>query len=197
MKRALVFLCALSLALLCGCTALREIERGYMVTAIGFKKADDKVEIVLEILSPTDTAGSPNETAVLSGNGATTADAYSDINRRLVKNIYFEHCGIVAIESGFDTKALPELLEFCGTLQSLSIGAYVVRTDDVYALFDGEAASGNAGYDIIGLMKNTSKSGEAKFLNQIYQIGRTLSIGKEPSLPLVNSADGKLSLELG
>lgn len=195
MKRILIFMCAVSLVLLCGCKAAREIERGYFVTAIGFKLSDDKTEMILEILSPTNAAGSSNKTDILSGKGDTVTAAYEDIKRGLVKDIYFEHCGIVAIEGGADSKALTELLKFCNTLQSLGVGVYVVKTDDVYNVFDSDTVNESVGYDVIGLIKNTAENGDTKVLNQIYQIGRTLSSGKEPSLPLVTSADGKLSLE--
>jgi len=197
MKKSVVLACAIALMMLCGCTGYREIDQGYIVTAIGFKKNSDETEIVLEVLTPSGTAEKVKDTNVLSGTGKSEKEAYNDIKSQLVKDIYLDHCGLVAIEGGFNTKELTEVLQFCNTLQSLNIGAYVINTNNVEDLFDAKAVRMSVGYDVIRLIKNAAKGNGQSFSNQVYQLQRDFSAGKSPQIPLVNITDKKISLELG
>lgn len=195
MKKAVVLACAISLMLLCGCTGYREIDRGYIVTAIGIKKTADGAEVSLEVLTPSGTAEKAKDTSVLSGSGKTEKEAYDDIKSHLVKDIYFEHCAVVAINNTPDKKQLGEILKFCDTLKTLNVGAYVIRTEDIEALFEAKAQNGSVGYDIVGLIKNTKNSRQHTYSNQIYQLQRQLSVGNAPKLPMIYLDDENLSLE--
>lgn len=195
MKKALLLTCVMSIMLLCGCTGYREIDRGYIVTAIGLKKTANGTEIALEVLVPSGTAEKAGDTSVLSGSGKTEKEAYADIKSQLVKDVYFEHCAVVAIQNAPDKKQLGELLRFCDTLKTLSVGAYIIHTEDIKALFEAKAQNGSVGYDIVGLIKNTQKSMQHTYLNQIYQLQRQMLVGDEPQIPLINLDDDTLSLE--
>lgn len=186
---------ALSLFLLCGCSGYREIERGYLVTAIGFMPTNVGVSIIAEAVSSSDVPDNPSEKTVLSSEGATVAEAYSALESQLVKPLYFEQLGAVVVDDALDNKNLTQVLDFCGNLQSVSLGVYVVKTGDTTSLFNLETDGGVLGYDIIGIIKNYEKQGQ-DMQNQLYQLKRRQSSDKNFSLPSVNVIDDKLNLKI-
>lgn len=192
MKKVLVFICIAGLIFACGCTGYREIERGYLVTAVGFKKQSDKTEIVLETLLPNDTAENIKETEILSGAGTNFSYAYKNLQNSLVKALYFEQCGVVAVDGTFSPDEIATILEFCHNLPSFNIGVYVIKTDNINSLFEN---GGTAGYDIIGLIKNKTENQGDIFSNQLYQIERDMSKEKTISLPEINVINKKFVLE--
>ena len=189
MKKLTLFLCVLSLTLLCGCTGYRETERGYLVTAIGFKKSSGKIGISLETLVASDTEQNNESENILYGEGKDIVSAYSDIKRQLLKDIYFEHCGVIAVENGFDDNETTEILNFCRGLQSLNIGVYVVKTDDINALFETKVSHESVGYAVIGLIKN---AGDSDFSNKLYEIQKNQTAF---TLPQIKKKDNTLFLE--
>ena len=192
MKKALIFLLCVSLFLCCGCTGYREIERGYFVTAIGFTKQGRNFNIILETLSPSDVQPSGETSHVLSGSGKTLDAAYDEINKSLIKKLYFEHCGVIVFNQNFTEDELSEIFDFCSTFKTLNIDAFAVKSDDVKLLFETEAADESVGYDIIGLVKN---AGDNVFSNQLYQIERQRKRGISTILPTVSAKNNTLILE--
>lgn len=191
-----MILTLISLILLCGCAGYREINRGYLVTAIGFKRIDGGISITAEAVSSQDTQDKPSEKTILSGDGATVADAYRALESQLVKPLYFEQLGTVIADDSLDKKSLAQVLDFCGNLQSVSLGVYVVKTPDTTSLFNLETDGGVLGYDIIGIIKNYEKTQSRDMPNQLYQLKRERLTDKDISLPSVNVIDGKLNLDV-
>ncbi len=168
---------------LCGCTGYREIDRGYLVTAIGFSSQNGKANIYIEALSSSDVIDKPSERVVLTGEGINFEKAFENLKTYLVKPLYFEQLGTAVFENGDVTG-----LEFLRKLPNINPGIYLVSTDDIKTLFENEAINGTLGYDAITLIK-TQQSGSAKVTNRLY-----LSQKENFTLPIVNFSDEKLTL---
>lgn len=181
-------LCFIALVVLtfafCGGTGYREIDRGYLVTAIGVLQENDNTTILIEAMSSSDVSDKKSERVVLSGSGKNAKNAYKNLRASLVKPLYFEHLGTVVFEA--DTGADLDLLE---EIPNLNYGVYVIKTDNVKTLFENATPNGALGYDVIGLVKNYNKESENKVLCQLYTVKRS---GR---LPTVNLKDGRLVIE--
>lgn len=196
MRKLALTLTVISLLLTCGCTAYREIDRGYLVTAIGFKSTNVGVGIIAEAVSSSDTLDKPSEKTILSSEGATVTEAYSTLESQLVKPLYFEQLGAVVVDDTLNDETLNQILDFFGNLQSVSLGVYVVKTSDITSLFNLETDDGVLGYDIIGIIKNYEKKQSQDMQNQLYQLKRRQSSDKTSSLPSVNVIGDKLNLKI-
>ena len=191
MKKITVIILAVGLVFACGCTGYRELNRGYIVSAVGFKKQEGQTLVFAEALSPTETAENTKETEILSGEGETVLSAYRNLIKNSDKETYFEQCAAVAVETSFDTDEIYGILEVCKNIPSLNVGAYIIKTDDVKSLFE---VDGTTGYDVVGLIKYKSKSENIKFSNQIYKAERDVLKNGATKLPQVNARDGKYIL---
>lgn len=192
-KYALILLTAV-VALLCGCTGYREIERGYLVTAIGFSEDDNNFSITLEAISSADAPDKPSETITLQGKGKNFDDAFLILEKQLVKPLYFEHLGTVIISDTLDDTQIKSVINFFQKLPSTNLGIYLVKTNDIDALFNNETSSGVLGYDIIGLIKNFEKRNNIKLSNQLYEVNRNDLSEGVLNIPTANITDGKLQL---
>lgn len=181
-KRLALIIVALSV-MLCGCGGYREIDRGYLVTCIGISTKDGAVNILAEALSSSDAAEKSSERVVLSGSGESVSLAYKDLKNSLVKPLYFEQLGAVVIENTDFQNAK----EIDGVKQDV----YLVKTDDIKSLFEGDTPSGVLGYDIITLIKTQSKQKKIEISNQLYN-----SQNKSFDLPIVNFIGGKLIIKV-
>ena len=167
-----------------GSTGYREIDRGYLVTAIGVLKENDNTTVLIEAMSSSDVSDKRNNRVVLSGSGENTKKAYENLRVSLVKPLYFEHLGTVIFDAdiGDDSDLLEEI-------PNLNYGVYVVQTDNVKTLFENATPNGVLGYDIIGLIKNHNKERDNKVLCQLYVYRKT------DRLLVVNLNDGRLVVE--
>lgn len=186
MKKFLMCLCCVTLVFCCGCGSYREINQGFLVTAIGFEKQDNNVKIVLETVF--DSEKTEDESNLLSGEGESFESAYGQIKNTLVKKLYFEHCGVVAIDVGFTENEIAKILKFYQEISTVNTGVYAVRTNNATSLFKTRTKSESVGYDIINLIKNSNKV----FSNQLYQINRQ---NFNVELPIINSKNNTLILE--
>ena len=178
MKRLVILLFVFSILLLTGCD-YREIDRGYLVTAVGFTEQRGSVKIYIEAISSPDVSDSPPERVVLTDDGNNLQNAFESLKLSLVKPLYFEQMGAVVVGGSLNDK----IISFLESIPSINYGIFIVKTDDINALFEAQTPSGVLGYDIIGLVKTNTK-----IKNQLYQINR-----KDFRLPTVNFKDDKLT----
>lgn len=194
MKKALAAIAGLLLIMCCGCsTGYREIERGYMVTAVGIHAEENKIQIILETLSSSDREPGSESIKILYGEGDNLNRAFGSIKKSLVKSLYFEHCGVIALDSDFTDSEISKILDFCNDLETLNIDVYVVRTHNTAALFETEAAYKSIGYSVIELTKNTGANGSVS--NQLYNVRKRYSSGENFKLPVVTVKNNTLVLE--
>ena len=194
MKKLALMLIILCLISLCGCATYREIDRGYLVTAIGFKRTNENVSIALEAISSPDANDTSSQKATLVADGKTINDAYFSLRSQLVKPLYFEQLGAVVIADSFARDNFAEIIDFCTNLQSASLGMYVVSTPDLQTLFSTQTPDGILGYDIIGLIKNYETTGGKKDSCQLYQLRRQPSSAVSIAVPVVSVQQEKLIL---
>lgn len=187
MKKILFITVALSL--LCGC-GYREMEQGYLVTALGFSEQDGVIEIVAEALSSSVTDKNA-ERVVLSGKGSDAASALNDMKSQLAKPLYFEQLGTVVLDRALSAESKNEALRLLSVTDGTHAGIYVVNSDDVTALFNASSPDSILGYDIIGLVKNYQQQNGSRILNQLYHLLR----GDE-NLPIVNATDRSLTIDI-
>lgn len=188
MKRHALILTVISLLLLCGCSGYREIDRGYLVTAIGIAPKDEKLNIYIETISSSGVTDKASERVILSGEGYDIESSFKALTSQLVKPLYFEQSGAAILDAALSDETSDKFLEFLKNIPGINLGIYVVKTNDAQALFDAQTPSGILGYDIIGLIKLAEKENNINALNQFYQVQRN----KNP-LPLVNLDDSKLT----
>ena len=190
MKKTVLFLVAILLFLLCGCTGYREIDRGYLVTAIGISQENQKTNIFIEAISSSDVADKPSERVVLTGIGDNIDAAFKNLNSSLVKPLYFEQLGAAVFDAALSEKVYMDFLTFLKQHDSINLGIYIVNTNDVKKLFEFESPNGVLGYDIMGLIKMYEKETRIKVVNKLYQ----LEYNKNP-LPTLKLDEDKFILD--
>lgn len=171
--------------MLCGCMGYREIDRGYMVTAIGFGVDNGNTTIYIEALSTADVSDKNQERTVLTSSGADKEQAYANLISTLVKPLYFEQLGAAV----FENETEPDL-SFLTGFTDINLGIYIVITNDIKTLFENKTPSGVLGYDIITLIKTREKGREKRIFNQLYK-----SKDDKFNIPTVNMVDGNLILK--
>lgn len=167
--------------MLCGCAGYREIDRGYLVTAIGFSTDEDKATVFIEALSSSNK-DKPSERVVLSGSGKDVSDAYKILKEGLVKPLYFEQTGTAFFENT-SFKVLEEIPD-------INLDIYLVKTQDAKAIFENNTADSVMGYDIITLIKTQEKERKIKISTQLYR-----AKNGDFDFPIVNFADGALKIK--
>ncbi len=180
MKKILLVLLPFFIIIISGCS-YREIDRGYLATAIGFETKNNKTILYIEAISSSDTMDKSSERVVLVGEGAGVDAAYDNLKISLVKPLYFEQLGTAV----FEGNTVDEGIRFLQNIPDVNYGIYTVRTDDIDALFNAETPNGVLGYDIIGLIKTNNKIN-----NQLFRINHN-----DFDMPVVNFTDEKLSFE--
>ncbi len=186
MKKSCFILLAVLIFAFCRDTGYREIDRGYLVTAIGVLQENDETTVLIEAISSSDVSDKKSERVVLSGSGENTKKAYNNLKASLVKPLYFEHLGTVIFETD-----MGDDLDLLKVIPNLNYGVYVVRTDNVKTLFENATPNGVLGYDVIGLIKNYNKEMDDKVLCQLY------AVKKNGRLIAINLKDNRLVVEGG
>lgn len=189
MKKAAVILTVILLGLMCGCTGYREIDRGYLATAIAFSSNGEKIDIIIEALSSSYSPDTPPDTQILTASGDTANQAFNLLKSQLVKPVYFEQLGTVVLDLNLSDTEKQDIMRFLKSLQRISLGVCFVNTADADALFKADTPNGILGYDIVGLIKNFEKENGKKILNRFYQIEKGDGV-----LPLVNTNEKQLSI---
>lgn len=179
MKKLLLLPFVVLLFLLCGC-ASREIDRGYLVSAVGFSEQEGYVNLYIETLSSSDTADRVSERVVLTAGGVSIQNAFDNLKQTLTKPLYFEQLGTVVFEKNISDDAI----RFLKDIPDISYGIFLVKTDNIDKLFMSETPNGLLGYDIIGLLKTNGKT-----TSELYKINRDSF-----HLPTINLGDNGLYL---
>lgn len=177
MKKLLLLLPITLIFLLCGC-ASREIDRGYLVSAIGFSKEKDVINLYIEALSSSDTTDKPSEKVTLTASGTSPQIAFKNLSGTLVKPLYFEQLGAVVFEKEINRQAL----NFLKDIPDINYGVFLVKTNDIDKLFKAQTPNGLLGYDIIGLLKTNGKT-----KSSLYAISR-----ESFDAPTINIENGRL-----
>lgn len=193
MKKIILLAVVLSLLLLCGCTGYREIDRGYIVTAIGVSQKEGKINLFVEAISSSDVVDKPSERVVLQSTGDNINTAFKSLKESLVKPLYFEQTGTVIVEKSVNNVGKKELLDLCKKHSAIGLGVYIVSTDELNSLFEINSPNGILGYDVIGLIDNYEKNSGKKLFNRLFEIKRQDFLAD--NLPVVSVIDNRLKLK--
>ncbi len=190
MKLKCVVLLLVTLLFLNGCSGYREIERGYLVTALGFKSKDGKVYIYAEAISSSNVTVDGENKSVLKGSGNTVDGAFKNLKSTLVKPLYFEHTATVILENSLDNAHKNDVIAFLKEQEELNLGIYFVSTPNAESLFEIETPDGILGYDIVGIIKNRQNKTDKKFNGQFYKVEKNRDFSV---LPCVFVSEGILN----
>lgn len=193
MKKIILLAVVLSLLLLCGCTGYREIDRGYIVTAIGVSQKEGKINLFVEAISSSDVVDKPSERVVLHSTGDNINTAFKSLKESLVKSLYFEQTGTVVVENSVADKSKKELLDLCKKHSAIGLGVYIVSTNNLNSLFEINSPNGILGYDVIGLIDNYEKNSGKRLFNRLFEIKRQDFWAD--NLPVVSVIDNRLKLK--
>ena len=185
MKKLCILISVCLIILLCGCNGYKEIDRGYIVTAIGFKDKNGTTDIFIEVLYSSDVTDEKNKRTILTASGPDETQAYKNLESALVKPLYFEQLGTVVFEKTTDFN-----IGFLKEIANINLGVYIVKTDNIINLFENATPNGVLGYDVISLIKTQQKEGFKKATNQLYK-----SQSYNFDIPYVNFVDGNLILK--
>lgn len=154
------------------------------MTAMGFGVENNRTTLYIEALSSANASDKGQERIVLTSTGDDEKQAYTNIKSALVKPLYFEQLGTVVFENTTITN-----MDFIKEISNINLGVYIIKTDDMKALFENETPSGVLGYDVVTLIKTQKKEGKKHIFNQLYKTNH-----KNFSIPTVNLLDGNLIL---
>lgn len=168
MKRFLAILLVVAFLGLCGCNGYKEIDRGYLVTALGIEQTITGVNVYIEAASSSDVDNSEPKRVILRAGGITLQNAFKNLRNTVVKPLYFEQLGTVVLNQNPSDKTV----SFLQDAINLNLGVYLIKSYDVEALFKYEPPNGFLGYDIIGLIKSTEKEHKISSSVRFYQFYR-------------------------
>ena len=95
---------------LCGCAGHRELDKGYMLTSVGFEGVDGGFKVIAELLSVSDIQDSSPTPQVLSAIGETPESALYKLSLDFPRAVYFDHCATLAIGQGIETEKLKSVI---------------------------------------------------------------------------------------
>lgn len=182
MKHIAITLLIFCLLIISGCTDYREIERGYLVSAIGISKAAENTTIYIEAQT-TYLSDKVLEKTILTNNGNGLKEAFKNLKTQLVKPLYFDQTGVVI----FDSQPTKTDLSFLTNELKVNYGVYIVNSNDIKSLLDYDSPSAVLGYDIITLIKNYEKENDIKTHCRLFE-----ALKSKPVLPNINLSQNTL-----
>lgn len=155
---------------LCGCVGQRELDKGYMLTAIGFEGTDSGISVIAELITVSDMQNSSPEPQVLSAKGDTPEDALYKLSLDFPRAVYFDHCAALAIGQGIDSKNLEAVIKYCATADNLNLNMYVIYCPDIESVFNTPTVSSAVGYHIMRLLNFKAKESGIDYNSRFYEI---------------------------
>ena len=147
MKKTFKIAVILALVLsLCGCFDYREIEKSYIVSAVGFDKAQDNFIVCLE-------AANNEKNRVFLASGKDFNAAFKNIGKQFAKEPEFSHTACIVLGDRLDSEAQRAAIAFCGDIKNLSLTAGVIGTRDTASLLGCEPYDETVGFDILKILK--------------------------------------------
>ena len=155
---------------LCGCAGHRELDKGYMLTSVGFEGVDGGFKVIAELLSVSDIQDSSPTPQVLSAIGETPESALYKLSLDFPRAVYFDHCATLAIGQGIETEKLKSVINYCAKAENLNLNMYVIHSLDIEALFKTPTVSASVGYHIMRLLSFKAKESGVDYNSKFYQI---------------------------
>ncbi len=171
---------------LCSCGGYREIERGYIVTALGFdKKSGDKLTVSAEVVSAggNERANAPYS-EILEGEGVSPGEALFLLNNEISKELFFEHCSAVILGDGLSEEQTKEIFVFLKNLRELNKSLSVAATENSKMLLNNSKSVSIAkGFDIERNINESRKETGENYQNSFYEVDKLYTNGEIYALP--------------
>lgn len=172
LKRLFCIFLVFCFLLLCGCAGQRELDKGYMLTSIGFEGVDGGFKVIAELLSVSDTQGDSPAPQVLSAIGDTPENALYNLSLDFPRAVYFDHCTALAIGEGIEAERLEAVIKYCAGADNLNLNMYVIYSPDIETLFSTPTVSSSVGYHIMRLVSFKAKESGVDYNSRFYEIKR-------------------------
>ncbi len=187
MKIKLLLIVALIISL-SGCMGYREIDTGYIVSALGVDYSRGEYLLTVEAVAAGDAATKPS-THIFSAAGETPYKARENLEKGLTKALYFDHCAVMMLSKGIEGAAFLEVVDFCHNMRNLNLGVFVLYAQNIKSVLKLPPVTTAVGYDIMGLLKVRLEK-KIDYNNKFYQLEKDISEEKtELSLPVVTAGE--------
>lgn len=175
LKRFICILLALclSVCLLCGCAGRRELDKGYMLTAIGFELEGKAFKVTAELISVSDMQEDSPKPQVMSANGVTPQNALYNLSLNFPRAVYFDHCATLVIGGGIEDERFKAVIDYCAEAENLNLNMRVINSSDIQTLFNTPTVSAAVGYHIMRLLSFKEKESGLEYTSRFYEIKNT------------------------
>lgn len=160
MKRLCLLLLCLTMSL-SGCTVsdYLDIENRAIVSAIGLDRYGDGVLLTIEIVNTIDDEKQYAKPQIISENGLNVAEAINNISASLSKNLFYSHCGIIALGEGLLPEHIEDMMNFCFNNNEITLLLKIVCAKNAKELLSVEPASMSiSAYEIMSILDSRQKN---------------------------------------
>ena len=191
---SLTLLLSLSL-LMTSCGKQTEPEQVYLVSAVGFDRAEEGIRVTVEVPVMGESKDSESKTMVLTETGKSITDALRTMGAGLSRSLLFSHCALAVLGETLSKEQLQAVFDFAGDGDSLPLAAGVVTAADAGALLEGGSLSAPAvGYEIPEILEQERYKTGVDIRCSVYEL-RAVSSPDSP-IPLPRfEALGKESVQ--
>ena len=165
---ALLTFSFLAAALLCGCTANRELDEQSIVGTVCFSYEDGFI-VTAEVLTE-DATEKKLVTKTHSAKGKTPERAVMNLSNNMPKRAMFDHCAAIVLSDKMSKEKQIEALEFCVKNPTINLGTPVVYCSEPQSLLKCKSENIAVGYDIIIQLKVLSLERQSR----LYKMAQNL-----------------------
>lgn len=131
---------------LCSCFDYIEIEKSYIISALGFDMDENAVRLSVEVANG-------GEKRIFEAVGETILEAFQNIKKGFTRKPDFSHTACIVLGENFTQNMKYEALQFLKDVEGFAISARIVTAENALNLLENEPRETAIGYDIIKLLE--------------------------------------------
>lgn len=175
MRKIISIILVLSIAfLLCGCSfkPLTTVNQEYLISALGFEKANGKFLITAEALTiNTEDIEEDKKRILFKGSGETVVSAIADTQKKATQPFDLSHCGLLILSENLTGDDIKKICDFSYNTEEITFSINLVSTNSPTELLGLEPLSSLAvGYDIVSMLNSNTATNGYKYKNSLYEI---------------------------
>ena len=174
---AILLLCCVFLSSCSLVEGYGEPEDRYMVSAIGFDRSGDSIEVVVQIIDG-------EEILVRRGAGDSARQAMAHIEGADEKQLEISHCALIVIGDRVNGDSLADIFEFCRKNSDITVGVKVVSAYNAAELLAAD------GYRLLGAVRDDDSGVGFTAKSRFYEIEDIRDGGEAYHLPYFVSDGG-------
>ena len=155
-------------ALLCGCTANRELDEQSLVCTLCFS-GEEELTVTVEVLTEN-TEEKKLLSKLHTARGETPEKAVKELKNQMPKRPLFDHCAAIVLSPETSKERQKQILAFCVREPTINLGTPVVYSKNERALFACRPEAAGIGYDIMLTLKQLSCESDSR----LYKTALTL-----------------------